>query len=556
MATISTTPHPVFGELRAILGNSSVPLCPDDTEFKKCRGIVKDGEGNKQPCKNKIASSKCEATKNLHEMLRGVTSWCITDAKTDDVRLYLQNMHCWAHRKGVEAKFDKWAAEMRQNRLEGSRILGPGEMTLMSGFKSNPPTWTRPSSSPRPSLEGEAGSTTQKTAPPPTDPAIVGSLDAPTIDASRQRNDHVTQKSVDIVETPGFKMVGLGLVRAAGLRRQVSLRDRSPLMQEIYRHLTLTDQKPGVVYILEHVQIPELWKIGWTGRSAEERLGDHDNCYGKAARVLYQTEGGSFSGAYKAEKLAHAFLRENNLDVTECDRCGKGHTEWFRGPEGKVRGAVTLMENLVKLPGYELRDGKMRLSAEIHALIDKTWEMSMDKLSELAATKETNEQTPSSLDTEVNGMADAIGKLGIDAGPGASRMLVATTSEAGHHQPVDVADVSATLTADTSAAMESPLRQPDDGGLTELPRIQGDVGSAQPSAAAPDAKRGKMRMMARGFAKPLVLVDELRTNVKATIQEQREFFDVFIDEVKDAVQEHRDSKGSRRTSSGRLSFGS
>ena len=637
MATTSTTPHPIFRELGAILGDRSVSICPDNTEFKKCQGLV-DDKGKKRQCHKPIASS--EATEDLHEMLRGVTNW--SDAETDNVKSYLQKRHCWVHQKGVDAKFDKWVTETPQNRLAGSRNLGLGDDPDVRVQEQSSDMDKAPPSSPRPSLEGQAGSATQKTAPLPTDPAIVESLGALTIDASQQRNVHVTQKSVDIVETTDFRMVGLGLARAAALRRQVSVRDRSPLMQEIYKHLTLTEQKPGVVYILRHLRIPELWKIGWTSRSAEERLGDSHNCYGKAGRVLYQTQGGSFSGANKAEKLAHAFLRENNLHVTECEWCGKGHGEWFQGPEDKVRDAVTLMENLVKLPGYVLQDGKMRLSTEIHALLDKTWEMSMDKLSELlATTKETKEQTLSSLDTEVNGTADAIGKLDIDAGPGSSRMLVTTTSEAvyyqsgdvadvsatlptdtsatiespvrqpGHggltelpriqgdvgfalpsaapdmksngmsdaiselgidagpgiprmlvtttseasyHQSDDVADVSATLPADTSAAIESPLRQPDDGGLAELPRIQDDVSPALPSAA-PDVKRGKIKKIARGVAKPLAFAGEIQANVKAAVQEPRALFDVFIDEIKDAVQERQDSKGSRRTSSGRLSFG-
>ncbi|CRK11761.1 hypothetical protein HYQ45_013232 [Verticillium longisporum] len=135
---------------------------------------------------------------------------------------------------------------------------------------------------------------------------------------------------------------------AVEFRRKSSVRDPSPFLAEMYKYLTETQRREGIVYVLAHTEDPALFKIGYTGFSAENRLAQSNHCYKANTQIIHETQGGPFFE--KAEKLARLALRNENLVVTACLQCGKRHREWFRTSRETVIETVESMERLVKLP--------------------------------------------------------------------------------------------------------------------------------------------------------------------------------------------------------------
>ncbi|RSL81309.1 hypothetical protein CEP51_005926 [Fusarium floridanum] len=198
--------------------------------------------------------------------------------------------------------------------------------------------------------------------------------------------------------TQDVRVVGLGLIST--LQRKGSLRDDSPVIRELYKHLTPQELEEGIVYVLEHTVTPGLFKVGWTRTNVYERLGHPKNCYGKHTKVLHETTSGPFAGAYKAESLIKVILRHQNLKVVECEQCGGGHREWFRSSKDEVLRTVKLMEEFVRLLAYELCEGEMKLSREANAFVKAMCSFSTSRLESLMArpenrVKETIESTSS-----------------------------------------------------------------------------------------------------------------------------------------------------------------
>ncbi|PTB38239.1 hypothetical protein M441DRAFT_60499 [Trichoderma asperellum CBS 433.97] len=172
---------------------------------------------------------------------------------------------------------------------------------------------------------------------------------------------------------------GLGII---SLHRNGSLRDHSPVFQVINSHPTVDKMKEGVVYILEHKDNPSLFKIGWSSKSAEERLKQPNNCYGINTKVIYETQ--RFAGAPHAEKLAQVILRHANIRVLSCEKCKGGHREWFSANGETVRRTVMQVEEFVQMPAYTLQDGEYKLSPEVYSrVVRQMCDFSIDKMGEL-----------------------------------------------------------------------------------------------------------------------------------------------------------------------------
>ncbi|PON26248.1 hypothetical protein TGAM01_v204724 [Trichoderma gamsii] len=139
--------------------------------------------------------------------------------------------------------------------------------------------------------------------------------------------EHVEEGDND-EEEEDTAIKGLGII---GIRRTLSLRDHSPVFQVINSHPTNPKMKEGVVYILEHEKNPSLFKIGWSSKSAEERMQQPGNCYGKNTQIFYETK--RFAGAPQAERIAQVILRHANIRVSECFYCHGGHREWGQADE-------------------------------------------------------------------------------------------------------------------------------------------------------------------------------------------------------------------------------
>ncbi|KZL84937.1 hypothetical protein CI238_12270 [Colletotrichum incanum] len=148
------------------------------------------------------------------------------------------------------------------------------------------------------------------------------------------------------------RIIGVGLVRRP---RERPLQDHTELLLKINKPFVLNeDTKYGVVYVQEHEARTGLFKIGHT----KDMLKRAGNCKTSSAKVIYETPGGPFFAACKAKSLAGIALRCRNLIITECQRCGKGHTDWFEAPRESVLETVRTMEALVQLSAYESKNGK------------------------------------------------------------------------------------------------------------------------------------------------------------------------------------------------------
>lgn len=195
-----------------------------------------------------------------------------------------------------------------------------------------------------------------------------------------------TTKTSEKETTQDVRVVGLGLIST--LQRKGSLRDDSPVIRELHKHLTPQELEEGIVYVLEHTTTPGLFKVGWTRTSVHERLGHPKNCYSKHTKVIHETTSGRFAGASKAESLVQVILRHQNIKVVECEQCGGGHREWFRSSKDEVLRTVKLMEEFVRLPAYELCEGEMKLSREANAFVKAMCSFSTSRLESLMARPE------------------------------------------------------------------------------------------------------------------------------------------------------------------------
>jgi hypothetical protein len=201
-------------------------------------------------------------------------------------------------------------------------------------------------------------------------------------------NQPATTSQKTIIITKETHIEGLGVT---DLRRRGSVRDKSLVLKEIYKHPTAEDMKTGVVYILRHRRIKNLYKVGFTKKTAQRRHSHANNCYGTDTDVVYETEGGPFAGSFKAEKIAHCILEEQKLWVKKCEQCDRSHREWFMADFKVVLRAVHLAEQFLRLPAYDVIDSEMKLSAKAHAMLEPLI-FNVDKLEVILSTQKTEVQ--------------------------------------------------------------------------------------------------------------------------------------------------------------------
>ncbi|KAL7935994.1 hypothetical protein V8C35DRAFT_246793 [Trichoderma chlorosporum] len=137
-----------------------------------------------------------------------------------------------------------------------------------------------------------------------------------------------------------------------------------------------------VVYVLEHLGSPGLFKIG-VAQSPKERLKQPENCYAIGTKLIYGEESEKFMGAGRAEKIAHAILDHKRLEVMKCLECDGKHHEWFLASKQEVLNAVKLAERWLKMPAYEPINGTCIVTPEAMAIHKKLFPFSMSKMAGL-----------------------------------------------------------------------------------------------------------------------------------------------------------------------------
>ncbi|KAF5541001.1 hypothetical protein FPHYL_11938 [Fusarium phyllophilum] len=154
-----------------------------------------------------------------------------------------------------------------------------------------------------------------------------------------------------------------------GLKRNGTLSDKTAIIRELRKPLTHAQAGKGKVYVLKHKEERDLFKIGWTATTVNTSLSRPNNCYGTSCETMPIYESPNlFNGAPKAHRLAHLFLRDINLRVKKCKKCGKGHNDWFEGSEEAIVGTVRVMEGFLRRPAYELKE-KGELTDEGKAMV-------------------------------------------------------------------------------------------------------------------------------------------------------------------------------------------
>ncbi|KAL5083994.1 hypothetical protein Trisim1_000727 [Trichoderma cf. simile WF8] len=201
---------------------------------------------------------------------------------------------------------------------------------------------------------------------------------------------------------------GLGIT---GIQRSGSIRDHSPVFQVISCHPTPEKMKEGVVYVLEHQENPSLFKIGWSSKSAEERLHQPNNCYGINTKIIYETK--RFIGAPQAERIAQVILRHVNIRVLECFNCQGGHREWFIAPRETVRETVMHVEEFLQMPAYSLQNGEYKLSPEAYdRVVKQMCDFSVTRLGELMhGPKESDEETETTVDMPIDTILTPLARI-------------------------------------------------------------------------------------------------------------------------------------------------
>ncbi|PNP77161.1 hypothetical protein FNYG_09461 [Fusarium nygamai] len=154
-----------------------------------------------------------------------------------------------------------------------------------------------------------------------------------------------------------------------GLKRNGTLSDRAAIIMELRKPLTHAQAGKGKVYVLKHKEEKDLFKIGWTAATVNTSLSRPNNCYGASCETMPIYESPNlFSGAPKAHRLVHLFLRGINVRVKKCKKCGKGHKDWFEGSEETIVSTVKVMEGFLLRPAYELKE-KGELTDEGKAMV-------------------------------------------------------------------------------------------------------------------------------------------------------------------------------------------
>lgn len=373
MAANNVVKSPVLTELTLLQHGIDFDPNPENGDFQFCRALARS---TRAQCRRQNGKQNQAVAKRFLASFQDLTEVPDDDGFYDDIRAFLEAAHCHSHYPGeFRRKVEKWK-EARLSQI--TAIVSDDSESSESDNRVESPISNA-------NIVLEPRLIKRKPLPPSTVDDVTEGVSAIRITANQQTTTVVSTDD-------GFDEYNLQKTFALGLtslRRNGSIRDDSPIIQKIYKHLGPSEQAEGIVYVLEHEKIEGLFKIGSTARTAKIRWEDHGNCYRVDTKVIHQTAGNPFPGALKAEKLAQAILRHHNLQVRKCIQCGRGHKEWFMAPRDKVCSTVTLMEDFVRLPAYVLQDGAWKLSPDAGEIVKELCSFSTEKMQVLIARQET-----------------------------------------------------------------------------------------------------------------------------------------------------------------------
>ncbi|KAF5019070.1 hypothetical protein F66182_8935 [Fusarium sp. NRRL 66182] len=375
MSTMELSHHPVFKEFSTFV---LYPPSLNDPKFERCHGQAGSSTKTPRKCENPIKEA------NRKEAQRFWQDFSKMKELLDEVEFYknieefLELIHCHhhysdalllllseecaprLHTKSPASDSDSFIHETPSKRAYQSLSSDDAESS-MAPIMDMPPS----SDASHSAVKSAAGATftashesTRETLVNAAAEVTVKQTATATITTVRQENAPDVDKNH--INQQGTYILGIGT--------SIPQRNR--------------EHENGIVYILQHEKHADVFKIGSTKGTADYRLAQPRNCYSKDTKIIYESDS-PFAGAFKAESLAQAALRKHNMHIKKCDMCQNGHREWFRASRAKVLDAVTVMEKFVRLPAYELRDGKMRLSSIADGLVRQMCNFSPDTLETL-----------------------------------------------------------------------------------------------------------------------------------------------------------------------------
>ncbi|RFU82059.1 hypothetical protein TARUN_139 [Trichoderma arundinaceum] len=382
MATTNPTEHPIFREFVSIQALiDEFPNPNDNLDTIKCRALRISAPGR---CQNSACKKDERPTvSKLLSEFKDKTELPETDEFYEKMENFITLTHCARrHRKSALGAFSKW----KKQRTVIESVLSPASPMLSSsaslivddGFTDSlsiasdeasqvsvtgDPIYAEPVS--YVDLE-DIGKEAQS--------VIYGNATAVSVQKSDiyLKESHYSQ--TEETRIPGF---GFGSPRRTG-----STRDFSPVFSVIYSHPSEAKMEEGIVYILQHISKPDLFKIGYTSKSAEERLKQSNNCYRTDTKIIHETQGGKFRGAQHAERIIQTSLRHQNIIIKQCTQCHGKHIEWFRAPQKVVFETVMGIELFVRMPAY-VKEGKIwKLSQDAHEVIKRMCYFSPSTLKE------------------------------------------------------------------------------------------------------------------------------------------------------------------------------
>lgn len=330
--------HPVFSQLRLCL---KTPLpTPWDSRFSKCLGTTRAGTACDLP--PAVRDKAREIGREAYGKLSKYTKFQSTSEFDKEVKQLFKGLHCKSHvddalknyenkktgmaiGAGKESHYDDNASSC-SNEILISRDTGSD----IFDSESEPSTAaTTPAASPPEERDLFLAADDDKRPETPT----------PMIEAQHRLDEE------DFVP-------GLGK-----LQRYKTQKFKHRLMKSIGQDLTAQEQKAGVVYVFRKKGDTRRFKIGWTQRSARERLADPQHCAAQDSELVYplfEADEAPFVGAKRVERLVQDDLRQLRRKVLDCPKCDgeHTHTEWFEAEEEVVLNCVRSWTSFVRYPAY------------------------------------------------------------------------------------------------------------------------------------------------------------------------------------------------------------
>ncbi|KAL6863565.1 hypothetical protein J3F83DRAFT_194284 [Trichoderma novae-zelandiae] len=368
--------NPVFEALALIqAGLDEFPNLGVDSDFLTCRSLTKSSKR----CGIKTNPKASAEVDRLFSEFKGVTECPETDTFYEDMGLFVVSTHCFKHRDAVLKAFENW----RDSRTAAASSPPPATPTKYSTES--------PAESPASSVDAifspAISQSSDETFYTPLSYASV--CGEPVSFAEPENKDeHPTQsistragqdeedspidvpiqvrdERIDETGHPGkpLEFPDLGFCNP---RRALSARSYAVVLGVIQDHPRNHAMKKGIVYVLENLNEPNLFKIGYTGDDdAKARL--KHKCWRETAKIVHETET-KFRGARHAERIIHTELQNHNIGLKKCRKCGNGHREWFYGPREAIFDTITKIECFVQLPAYIRQGGEWKLSDKAHKL--------------------------------------------------------------------------------------------------------------------------------------------------------------------------------------------